>query len=84
MNKMIGNFFHEKYWVFFLNHCMSLSFQYIEKDEFAQICYIYNSGLKNVFINKFPLKLYIKMTSDRNSKLLDFLGVRQSQTPIAL
>lgn len=54
---------------------MSLSFQNIEKDEF---------GLKNVFINKFPLKLYIKMTSDRNSKLLDFLGVRQSQTPIAL
>lgn len=46
---------------------MSLSFQNIEKDEFAQICYIYNSGLKNVFINKFPLKLYIKMTSDRNS-----------------
>lgn len=83
MNKVIGNFFHEKYWGFF-NHCMSLSFQNIEKDEFAQICYIYNSGLKNVFINKFPLKLYIKMTSDRNSKLLDFLGVRQSQTPIAL
>lgn len=76
MNKMIGSFF--------FNHCMSLSFQNIEKDEFAQICYIYNSGLKNVFINKFPLKLYIKMTSDRNSKLLDFLGVRQSQTPIAL
>lgn len=69
----------------FFNHCMSLSFQNIEKDVFAQICYIYNSGLKNVFINKLPLKLYyIKMTSDRNSKLLDFLGVRQSQTPIAL
>lgn len=46
MNKMIGNFFHEKYWFFFLNHCMSLSFQNIEKDEFAQICYKYNSGLK--------------------------------------
>lgn len=46
MNKMIGNFFHEKYWGFFLNHCMSLSFQNIEKDEFAQICYKYNSGLK--------------------------------------
>lgn len=46
MNKMIGNFFHEKYW-FFFNHCMSLStFQNIEKDEFAQICYKYNSGLK--------------------------------------
>lgn len=30
----------------FLNHCMSLSFQNIEKDEFAQICYKYNSGLK--------------------------------------
>lgn len=69
---------------FFFKSLYELSFQNIEKDEFAQICYIYNSGLKNVFINKFPLKLYIKMTSDRNSKLLDFLGVRQSQTPIAL
>lgn len=57
---------------FFFKSLYELSFQNIEKDEFAQICYIYNSGLKNVFINKFPLKLYIKMTSDRNSKLSRF------------
>lgn len=45
MNKMIGNFFHEKYWVFFKS-LYEFVISNIEKDEFAQICYKYNSGLK--------------------------------------
>lgn len=46
MNKMIGNFFYEKYWVFFFKLLYEFVILNIEKDEFVQICYKYNSGLK--------------------------------------